>query len=165
MKKLRKILLPFFPDSAYLRKYWWHRLALTIFFVINIALLATSLWFGTAAVQSLRHQDMLSFTYDNPDFYNSITGMAIYNSQSEFTRMNKLLGKVDKMVGNEPGFVPDPHYNSYQGYLSKYYLTLALFTGIAALVFALLLFIPSVMYRIILYVATNNNWKGKNEKK
>ncbi len=35
IEKLKKILLPYFPDSPWLKKHWWHKLIMLIAFIIS----------------------------------------------------------------------------------------------------------------------------------
>lgn len=135
IEKLKKILLPYFPDSAWLKKHWWHRLVLFIAFVISASSFYTILFFGIIFIMASFNLApsgfllALFYIFLSP-MYIPVTILAPLNLSSITLNLNL----------------------SYSSSSILYVVTLII-----------LAFLPSLLYRLILFIAFGEAWKSKNK--
>lgn len=167
MKKFFIILLfPFFPDNSWLRKHWWHRLALIIAGSVTTLGLIISIFLIYVFVGQLKD-------YLTP--FDPIKKGATPVTQADISKMDRItgLGQTNKntpsTTPNADGFIPDnpqPQVNQMPDYLTDEQmnkLTAAsdMQSTLKWIIFWLLAayLIPSGIYRVILFVLTDNKWK------
>lgn len=139
MNKAQKIILPFFPDNAILRKHWWHRLSLILFSALNILLLIIALSSGYNAAKDISYSKNLP----SPLKLSLLPGFE----------------KMWKVANPNSTFLTD------EDYLKSYYASEAATYEKFVLLSVLLFLGSNLIYRIILFVATNEDWKGKVKNK
>lgn len=180
--KITKLLLPFFPDTNFLRKYWWHRLGIVIgvFFSVCFSLIGIlSLYlFITASNFSTQHPS------SDLEVVQSNIGQTI--SDTEMSNMPDFIpdSEVDKYFGKEQP--KDQSGNKYpvgttlsEDQFNKLYPGATSFDPIkegatpvneatniiwfyleTAIIFLVIVYtVPNGFYRLILFIAVNNKWR------
>ncbi len=182
MKLIRKILLPFFPENTWLRNHWWHRLSLTISYlwvgfwgVLGLIILYFFVTTTTSSyqhvqqnihlrqeIQTLLNQQNRQWDYDS----------AYKNDGFSYEQVLQYLTTHNKQTDSDSNFQYD--YWNKQQRDSRYYgqfigdkntdsgtqlridftlfFVFILFIGIGV-------FTPNLIYRIILFITTNNSWR------
>lgn len=124
-KKISKYIPPYFPNSEFLKKKWWHRFA----------------WIVSVVVSSC-------------SFYSAILFLLTFLIPSLWALPILPLLYLPTYI---PGFfiLPLDLSNSARGISDSNLLILLIFLllGIA--------FIPSLLYRLILFIAFGTSWKNK----
>lgn len=120
-KNIKNILLPYFPDSPWLKKQWWHRLILIIATILTLS--------SYAAICIIL-----------------LTNLKIFSNMLPLIIPLWLLSTVS--FGILQFFLPGTSMGSFEE-------SVFIILGLLAIAF-----IPNFIYRIILYVATNNKWNN-----
>ncbi len=136
MGKSKKVLLPFFPDNQWLKKHWWHRLAMILAFIISASSLYTLL-FGII---------MLLLLGTNIGIGHSGIGTMLFlllflpvNISIIITKPLDL-NNLTSSLGND----------------------LASGVVLFVITFLILALVPSLFYRLILFIFLGEGWKNKS---
>lgn len=174
---MRRILLPFFPENNYLQTKWWHRLAITIVSIWNvlaiILIIGTSYTIGSYALNYLnatsepliqitnnKTMESKNITYEDlgkitkqrfpeyNDIQDEILGKKIYQKyiENKSVEMESILNENwNQMISF--GMSKDQLLQTITGYLPFWLLSLLTFL------------IPTLIYRLILYIALGDWWQ------
>lgn len=177
--KIRKLILPFFPDSKWLRNRWWHRLSLVISYLwvgfwgllTIIALypfISTNIdsYLGVQKniqlrqdIQNLLNQKNIKFDYDSAykAGYSYEEILQYINSSPQ--DQQQLSQKLEQSNQPRDWLRLSGKQNDNGTQFNVDFPPFIIFL----LLIAIGVFTPSLIYRIFLYIATNNKWREIKE--
>lgn len=177
MKLIKKLLLPFFPDSKYLRTKWWHRLTkvLTVAWTgIAVLIIVISLVFfpyqrvidyikAPNKVYKITDSKTNNYTYMEASelgklvkqkypkfnkYRDEIAGMVIFDTDYK-TEAESILDSIFNQ-GNYSHFKPDTKNDIKNQLLLNFVLPIGALISIV---------IPIIVYRVFLYIVLGNIWR------
>ncbi len=156
------LLFRFFPDNLWLRKHWWHRLALIIAGSITTFGLIISIFLIYVFVGQLK--DYLTPFDPIKEGGTPLTQAEQFNKEQGITPPTQYMPSGGKDVTDQ---YPVGTTISAKDYVAKYGGQTRsidwsiLIWSITWILMAYL--IPSGVYRVILFVLTDNKWRNKAE--
>lgn len=149
MNAMRKILLPFFPESEFLWKHWWHRLALVVSIVTALILYTGMVFFIYLFISTQLLNSNSQHAYR---LHDSGTGKIVEVTGSSMPTKNEA-----EEIFNTAGIT---NYTSIAIQEIKKPLHFDWFAlEIAFILFILAWGFPNLLYRLALFIAFNDKWK------
>ena len=177
-----KILLPFFPDNEYLRSKWWHRFVLVIAVLFSLISISLAVLLTVTSLkefseftqiqrigQDLELEELKEIRKEQLNIRTGETrwiptgfsigdlGKIVKGKYSQFSKYDdRLLGRA--VLCKYPSYKDRINYYADCGYDWELPASLVL-------VFFLGAFGANIVYRVLLFIFTNNNWKKNIDKK
>lgn len=185
MDRIIKKILPFFPDNKWLRKFWWHRLILVIIIPASIVgfLLFLLLTPGSIpthirerqiekklaqiGMREVSRDDVISVFEMHPAILDSYSkSKFITDNEMDAWDLGKILKAMHPVLKDYDDYQVGRRYQCnydikgfyvHWGYAYCDQMTQNFLLGLAYLFGTL--FGTSAVYRILLYIVTNDEWK------
>lgn len=185
MNKIQKIILPFFPDNSKLQKHWWHRFTK----VMSLAFTCICYIFIVINIFNFSYDNFKAYTIAPNHVYtirDNTTGQKISLGSDELGKEAKKIDSLKFLNDNDAGNIifnsKEIKNNNSEEIIetviqsriksgtvsfipfSKGQIRSELVTETIQLVILIILvFLPAIIYRIVLYIVTNNSWRTLNK--